>query len=84
MGSRGNSTRGFGTGAVGGGKRVRDWAVLFRSAKGVDYVIHTFHLSEDGEKAAKSMAAKLVEVAWGKTAAVEKTKADQTQKKTPS
>ena len=65
-------------------KRARDWAVLFRSAKGVEYVIHTFPLSEDGEKAAKTMAAKLVDVAWGKSAEVEKTKADQTQEETSS
>jgi hypothetical protein len=49
-------------------KRARDWAVLFRSAKGVEYVVHTFPLSETGERAAKTMAAKLVDIAWGKSA----------------
>jgi hypothetical protein len=48
-------------------KRARDWAVIFRSTKGNEYVIHTFTLSEAGEKAAKTMAIKLVEIAWGKT-----------------
>ena len=48
-------------------KRARDWAVLFRSDKGVEYIIHTFPLSDAGERAAKTMAAKLVEIAWGKT-----------------
>jgi len=65
-------------------KRVRDWAVLFRSAKGVEYVINTFPLSEAGERAAKTMAAKLVDVAWGKGARVEKTKPDQAQEETSS
>jgi hypothetical protein len=49
-------------------KRVRDWAVLFRSDKGIEYVIHTFPLTEAGERAAKTMAAKLVDIAWGRTA----------------
>lgn len=47
-------------------KRARDWAVLFRSTKGIEYVIHTFPLTSTGERAARSMAAKLVEIAWGK------------------
>lgn len=65
-------------------KRARDWAVLFRSAKGAEYVIHTFPLSEAGERAARTMAAKLVEVAWGKGTRVEKTKANQEQEETSS
>jgi hypothetical protein len=48
-------------------KRVRDWAVLFRSAKGIEYVIHTFPLTDTGERAARAMAAKLVEIAWGRS-----------------
>jgi len=48
-------------------KRARDWAVIFRSAKGNEYIIHTFPLSEAGERAAKTMAIKLVDIAWGKT-----------------
>ena len=48
-------------------KRARDWAVLFRSDKGAEYIIHTFPLSDAGERAAKTMATKLVEIAWGKT-----------------
>ena len=65
-------------------RRARDWAVLFRSVKGVEYVINTFPLSEAGERAAKTMAAKLVDVAWGKGFSVGKTKADQAQEKTSS
>jgi hypothetical protein len=49
-------------------KRVRDWAVLFRSAKGIEYVIHTFPMTDSGERAARAMAAKLVEIAWGRSA----------------
>jgi hypothetical protein len=48
-------------------KRAQDWAVVFRSDKGNEYLIHTFPLNESGERAAKTMAMKLVEVAWGKT-----------------
>ncbi|NQT32034.1 MAG: hypothetical protein HQ588_06840 [Deltaproteobacteria bacterium] len=65
-------------------RRVRDWAVLFRSAKGAEYVVHTFPLTEAGERAAKTMAAKLVDVAWGKGTMVEKTKADRKQEETSS
>ena len=43
-------------------KRTRDWAVLFRSDKGVEYVIHTFPLSEIGERAAKTMAMTAVDL----------------------
>jgi hypothetical protein len=49
-------------------KRKRDWAVLFRSDKGATYVIYTFPLTDEGERAAKTMALKLVDVAWGKEA----------------
>ncbi len=48
-------------------KRAQDWAVVFHSAKGAEYVIHTFSLNEAGERAAKTMALKLVDIAWGKT-----------------
>jgi len=48
-------------------KRPQDWAVVFRSDKGAEYIIHTFPLSDAGERAAKIMATKLVEIAWGKT-----------------
>jgi hypothetical protein len=48
-------------------KRAQDWAVVFRSDKGNEYLIHTFPLNESGERAAKTMALKLVEIAWGKT-----------------
>lgn len=48
-------------------KRAQDWAVIFRSAKGTDYLIHTFPLSVAGERAAKTMAIKLVNIAWGRT-----------------
>lgn len=65
-------------------RRARDWAILFRSAKGAEYVIHTFPLSESGEKAAKTMATKLVDIAWGKTARIEKAEADQEQIETSS
>ena len=42
------------------------WIVLFHAAKGAEYVIHTFPPDEDGERAAKTMAIKLVDFAWGK------------------
>jgi hypothetical protein len=58
-------------------KRARDWAVLFHSDKGAQYLIHTFPLTEEGERAAKTMALKLVDIAWGKNAKVEKSKADK-------
>jgi hypothetical protein len=48
-------------------KRPQDWAVMFRSDKGAEYIIHTFPLSDAGERAGKIMATKLVEIAWGKT-----------------
>jgi len=58
-------------------KRARDWAVLFHSDKGAEYIIHTFPLTEEGERAAKTMAMKLVDIAWGKNAKGEKSKANQ-------
>ena len=58
-------------------KRPRDWAVLFYSDKEATYTIHTFPLTEEGERAAKTMALKLVDIAWGKNARVEKSKADK-------
>lgn len=58
-------------------KRPRDWAVIFRSDKGAEYLIHTFPLSEVGERAAKTMAMKLVDIAWGKSARVEQARVSQ-------
>jgi len=43
-----------------------NWVVLFHTSKGPEYVIHTFPPSEDGERAAKAMALKLVDFAWGR------------------
>jgi hypothetical protein len=56
-------------------KRAQDWAVIFRSDKGTEYVIHAFPPNDNGEKAAKLMAAKLVEIAWGKHSEVKPTRA---------
>jgi hypothetical protein len=47
-------------------KRAQDWAVIFRSDKGAEYIIHAFPPNDAGERAAKLMATKLVEIAWGK------------------
>jgi hypothetical protein len=48
-------------------KRDTDhWVVLFHSFKGAEYVIQTFSPTEDGERAAKGMALKLVDIAWGR------------------
>jgi len=58
-------------------KRTRDWGVIFRSTKGAEYVIHTFPQTEAGERAAKTMAMKLVDIAWGKNARVEQVKSSQ-------
>jgi len=58
-------------------KRTRDWAVIFRSDKGAEYLIHTFPLSEAGERAAKTMAMKLVDIAWGRNTRVEQARASQ-------
>jgi hypothetical protein len=49
-------------------KRVRDWAVVFHSDRGATYVIYTFPLTEEGERAARTMALKLVDIAWGREA----------------
>ena len=59
----GDSAPGWWTAA----RRVRDWAVLFRSDKGIEYVVHTFPLTLNGERAARAMAAKLVDIAWGRS-----------------
>ena len=69
----GDSTPGRWTAA----KRAKDWAVLFHSDKGATYIIHTFSLNEEGERAAKTMALKLVDIAWGRNAKVEKPKAEK-------
>jgi hypothetical protein len=58
-------------------KRARDWAVLFHSDKGVTYIIHTFSPTEEGERAARSMALKLVDIAWGRNFKSEKAKAQK-------
>jgi hypothetical protein len=42
------------------------WVVLFHASKGAIYVIHTFPPTEEGERAAKTMAIRLVDVAWGR------------------
>lgn len=65
-------------------RRARDWAILFRSAKGAEYVIHTFPLSETGERAAKTMATKLVDIAWGKGTRIEKPEANKEKFETSS
>ena len=39
------------------------WVVLFHSFKGTDYIIQTFSPTEEGERAAKTMAVKLVKMA---------------------
>lgn len=58
-------------------KRAQDWAVIFRSDKGAEYIIHAFPLSDAGERAAKTMAMKLVDIAWGKHAEVASARAGQ-------
>jgi hypothetical protein len=58
-------------------KRAQDWAVIFRSDKGAEYVIHAFPMSDAGERAAKLMATKLVEIAWGKHSEVKLARAGQ-------
>jgi len=42
------------------------WVVLFHSFNGPEYVIQPFSPTEDGERAAKTMALKLVDIAWGR------------------
>ena len=42
------------------------WAILFHASSGATYVIHTFPPTEEGERAAKTMALRLVDVAWGR------------------
>jgi hypothetical protein len=58
-------------------KRARDWAVLFHSDRGAEYVIYTFPLTEEGERAARTMALKLVDIAWGRSVKGEQSKANQ-------
>jgi hypothetical protein len=41
------------------------WAVIFRSFSGAEYVIQTFPLTDGGERVAKVMAQKLVQISWG-------------------
>lgn len=43
-----------------------NWVVLFHSFNGPEYIIQTFSPTEDGERAAKTMALKLVDIAWGR------------------
>lgn len=49
-------------------RRDRDnWVVLFHFSNGrPENIISTFPPTEDGERAAKIMALKLVDVAWGR------------------
>jgi len=42
------------------------WVVLFHSFNGPEYIIQTFAPTEDGERAAKGMALKLVDIVWGR------------------
>lgn len=42
------------------------WTVLFRSSNGPEYPIHTLPHTGEGERAAKAMALKLVDIAWDK------------------
>jgi hypothetical protein len=43
-----------------------NWVVLFHSFGGPEYIIHTLSPTGDGERAAKEMALKLVDIAWGR------------------
>ena len=49
-----------------------NWLVIFHSFQdssqgvGPDYITATFSPTEDGERAAKTMALKLVDIAWGR------------------
>lgn len=42
------------------------WVVIFHSFNGPEYIIQTFTPTEYGERAAKGMALKLVDIAWGR------------------
>ena len=42
------------------------WMLLFHSFRGVEYVISRFSPTEEGERAARAMGLKLVDVAWGR------------------
>ncbi len=42
------------------------WVVIFRSIASVEYEITTFPLTDKGERAAKVMALKLVDISWGR------------------
>jgi hypothetical protein len=42
------------------------WVVIFRSINGPEYTIQSFSLTTSGERAAKVMALKLVDIAWGR------------------
>lgn len=44
-------------------KDTNHWVVLFHSFNGPEYAIQTFAPSEDGERAAKTMALRLVDIA---------------------
>lgn len=43
-----------------------EWVVLFRSRKGAEYLIQNFSPTDDGEKAAKGMALRLIDIDWGR------------------
>jgi len=43
-----------------------NWVLLFHPVDGNEHVIRNFEPTEQGERAAKTMALKLVDVAWGR------------------
>ena len=46
-------------------KLTHVWAVVFRSAPtGAEYIIQAFSPDDEGERVAKTMANKLVDIAW--------------------
>lgn len=44
---------------------VNRWVVVFRSLNGPEYPIYPFSPTMDGQKLAKNMALRLVDVNWG-------------------
>ncbi len=42
------------------------WIILFHSFNGPEYVVQTFSPTDEGERAAKAMALRLVDIAWGR------------------
>jgi len=48
-------------------RRTADsWVVIFRSAAGPEYEIMPLPATDNGERVAKVMALKLVDIAWGR------------------